>query len=82
MDLSLLEFSIDFEGQKLVDSIISILSYISIPISFLIGFSTGSVVNLVISFASFIILSWLIVLPAWPTYNQNPSNWQQVKYEL
>lgn len=79
---SLIEFPIDFEGQKKVDRIVKYAVYLAIPISVVAGFVTDNIVSAFIAFAAVIFVTLLIVLPPWPSYNQNPSTWLQVKYDL
>lgn len=77
-----IEFPIDFEGQKKVNRLTCSLVYLAIPISVFAGFVTQNIINLVIAFAATILVTLVVVLPAWPLYNQNPVNWLEVKYGL
>lgn len=79
---SLIEFPIDFQGQKKVHKIVKYSVYLTIPISVLAGLVTDNIDNVVIAFAACIVVILVVVLPAWPSYNQNPSQWLQVKYDL
>lgn len=79
---SLIEFPIDFEGQKKVDKIVKYSVYLAIPVSVVAGFITDNIVSALIAFAACILLTLVVVLPAWPSFNQNPSTWLKVKYDL
>ena len=78
----LIEFPIDFEGQKKVDQLIQLCLAASIPASVLAGALTKSIVNLLIAFAICIILTLVVVLPPWPQYKKNPVSWLEVKYDF
>lgn len=79
---SLIEYPIDFEGQKKVDHLAKYCVYLAIPVSVFAGLVTDNIANVVIAFAAVILVSFLIVVPAWPSYKQNPVQWLQVKYDL
>lgn len=79
---ALVEFPIDFEGQKKVDSLIFYTVHAAIPVSVAVGFLTQDLVKLLLAFAACILVTFALVLPAWPSYNQNPVLWLQVKYDL
>lgn len=78
----LLEFPIDFEGQKKVDRIITLFVPVSAIVSVIAGFLTQSLFLLVVTFALTVLVTLVLVLPPWPQYKQNPVKWLQVKYEL
>lgn len=79
---ALVEFPIDFEGQKKVDRIVFFAIYAAIPISVLAGAVTQNIVNLLVAFAACVIVTLVVVLPAWPQYKKNPVEWLQVKYNF
>jgi len=79
---SLIEFPIDFAGQKKVDKYVKYSVYLAIPISVFAGLVTDNIVSALIAFAACILVTFVIVLPSWPAYNKNPSTWLQVKYDL
>lgn len=78
----LLEFPIDFEGQKKVDRIISLFVPVSAVVSVTVGFITQSLFSLLVTFALAVLVTSVLVLPAWPQYKKNPVQWLQVKYDL
>ncbi|KNE01214.2 hypothetical protein QG37_02104 [Candidozyma auris] len=78
----LFEFPIDFEGQKKVDHIINLYVFVSALLSVLVGFVTQNLFLLLVTFASVLVVTSIIVLPAWPQYKKNPVQWLQVKYDL
>lgn len=79
---SLIEFPIDFEGQKKVDKFVKIGVYSAVPISVFAGFVTDNIANVIIAFVACILLTFVAVLPSWSAYKQNPVTWLQVKYDL
>lgn len=78
----LFEFPIDFEGQKKVDHIINLYVFVLALLSVLVGFVTQNLFLLLVTFASVLVVTLIIVLPAWPQYKKNPVQWLQVKYDL
>lgn len=79
---SFVEFPIDFVGQQLADNYILYISLISIPVSYLVGLFTNNLLYLVVSFATFIVISAILTLPNWPFYNKNPRTWLKINYDL
>ena len=77
-----IEFPIDFEGQKKADKYVSVYLYVSCLVSVLAGFLTQDIVNLLYAFAACTLVTAITVLPAWPCYKKNPTQWLQVKYDL
>lgn len=78
----LLEFPIDFEGQKKADRIISFFVPTAAILSVLAGFVTQSLLLLLVTFGLTVFVTLVLVLPPWAQYRQNPVKWLQVKYEL
>lgn len=79
---SLIEFPIDFEGQKKVDRIVKLGVFLAVPISVLAGLVTDNITNVIIAFVACLVLTLVAVLPSWPAYNKNPLQWLQVKYDF
>lgn len=79
---SIIEFPIDFKGQQLSEFYLNLISYSSIPICFSVALITQELSYLVYTFIISIIFSWLVLLPNYPIYNQNPETWLSVKYDL
>lgn len=78
----LLEFPIDFEGQKKVDRIVFFFVPAAAILSVLAGFITQNLLLLLVTFGLTVFVTLVLVLPPWAQYRQNPVQWLQVKYEL
>ncbi|KAI9280385.1 microsomal signal peptidase 12kDa subunit [Sporodiniella umbellata] len=68
----ILECTIDFEGQKKTENLMTVSLVIFGALSFLVGYSTQSLIHLLAVFVSGFVLTALVVLPPWPMYNKNP----------
>ncbi|KAI5365446.1 Putative signal peptidase complex subunit Spc1/SPCS1 [Septoria linicola] len=69
------EGEIDFEGQRLAEYITyGFLSLVG-AVAFLIGFSTQNIYNTLYIGLGGTALTFLIVAPPWPYFNQKPLHW-------
>ncbi|EFX00141.1 microsomal signal peptidase [Grosmannia clavigera kw1407] len=65
----------DFEGQRLCDSLATILLSAVAAIAFLVGYVLQDIkLSLFIALGG-TALTFLVVLPAWPFFNKNPVKW-------
>lgn len=79
---ALIEFPIDFEGQKRAHRIVSLFVYVSAAVSVLAGLLTQNIVNTLFAFIGCIVVTFLLVAPPWSTFRQHPVKWLDVKYAL
>ncbi|OBA23427.1 hypothetical protein METBIDRAFT_34727 [Metschnikowia bicuspidata var. bicuspidata NRRL YB-4993] len=77
-----IEFPIDFEGQKKASQYTSLFLYVSVIASVSAGFLTQNILHILYVLATCIAVTALAILPAWPAYKKNPTQWLQVKYDL
>lgn len=75
-----IEQSIDFEGQKAVDSLINNYLYFAGFLSLIVGIYTNSVVYILYPAAILLTLLLIFVLPAWPIYNKDPVKWSRIEF--
>ncbi|KAF9346851.1 hypothetical protein BGX26_001634 [Mortierella sp. AD094] len=69
------EYHIDFQGQSLAEQITQgVISAFGV-IGFLVGFILQDIRVSLLIFAAGIVLSALLVIPAWPYLNRNPIRW-------
>ncbi|KAI9007938.1 microsomal signal peptidase [Phycomyces nitens] len=71
----LLECSIDFEGQRLADTITHVALIVSAVVSLIAGYSLQSLQLSVCIFLIGLGATLILVLPPWPMYNRNPQVW-------
>jgi len=70
-----LEARIDFEGQKVTDTIVRYVLISATIVSFIIGFAAQSLfLSCVVLGGSTGVLA-LVVIPPWPAYNKHPLTW-------
>ncbi|ORY90985.1 microsomal signal peptidase 12kDa subunit [Syncephalastrum racemosum] len=74
-----LEWTIDFEGQKLADYATHGIMTAASVIAFVAGFATQSLQTTLTIFAGATVLAALVVLPPWPMYNKHPLPWLPAK---
>ncbi|KAL8799904.1 MAG: hypothetical protein Q9200_007417 [Gallowayella weberi] len=73
----LLEGQIDFEGQKLTELVSTILLAITGFLAFALGFAQNNIwITLWVGLGG-TALTFFIVVPPWPIFNENPENWLQ-----
>ncbi|KAL8811405.1 MAG: hypothetical protein Q9223_007542 [Gallowayella weberi] len=71
----LLEGQIDFEGQKLTELVSTILLAITGFLAFALGFAQNNIwITLWVGLGG-TALTFFIVVPPWPIFNENPENW-------
>ncbi|KAF2028487.1 microsomal signal peptidase 12 kDa subunit [Setomelanomma holmii] len=69
------EGQIDFEGQRLVEMLTTVLLGAAGIIAFIAGYATQDIrLALYIGLAG-TALTFLVVVPPWPFFNKNPENW-------
>lgn len=71
----LLEGKIDFEGQKLVETITRVALVVLSVISFIVGFALQSLQVTFGIFSAGSIALVLLIVPPWPIYNSHPVQW-------
>lgn len=69
------EGQIDFEGQKLVETLSTVLLSIVGIISFLVGYFLQDIKLAVYIGLGGTALTFLAIIPPWPFYNQSPVRW-------
>ncbi|KAI3399885.1 hypothetical protein diail_5396 [Diaporthe ilicicola] len=69
------EGQIDFEGQKLVETLSTVLLSIVGVISFLVGYILQDIKLAVYVALGGTALTFLAIIPPWPFYNKNPVTW-------
>lgn len=72
----LVEGTIDFEGQRLVDKLNYLIITIGGIVSFLIGFLFQQIDYSLYSLAVTLVITEIVVVPPWKFYNQNTLTWQ------
>lgn len=72
MDLSILEFPVDFQGQKLVDNFALAIIFIGTVVSLLFAFILQDIVYFLYAFTPFIGISLIVTLPNYTKYNEHP----------
>ena len=65
----------DFEGQRLAELLTTILLSISGVIAFFAGFVTQNIFQTLYIGLGGTALTFLVVVPPWPFYNQHPLPW-------
>lgn len=65
----------DWQGQKLAETIMQILLLVFAVISFFAGYVLESFQMMVLLYAGGVTLTALITIPNWPFFNHNPLNW-------
>ncbi|KAF9102780.1 hypothetical protein BGX27_010857 [Mortierella sp. AM989] len=69
------EYHIDFQGQSLAEQITQgVISAFGV-VGFLIGFALQDIRVSLFIFAAGIVLTALLVIPAWPYLKKNPIRW-------
>ncbi|KAL8802882.1 MAG: hypothetical protein Q9182_003498 [Xanthomendoza sp. 2 TL-2023] len=72
---NLLEGQIDFEGQKLTELISTIILAVTGFLAFALGFAQNDIwITLWVGLGG-TALTFFIVVPPWPIFNENPENW-------
>ncbi|KAF2720572.1 SPC12-domain-containing protein [Polychaeton citri CBS 116435] len=67
-----LEGEIDFKGQQLAEYLTTVLLAITGVLAFLAGFATQDIYNTLYIGLAGTALTFLVAIPPWPVYNQNP----------
>ncbi|KIZ03674.1 hypothetical protein MNEG_4279 [Monoraphidium neglectum] len=65
----------DFEGQKLAETLLYRLLIVFAAIGFVVGYAAGSFRLMVLINAAGLAATLLVVVPNWPFFNRNPFNW-------
>ncbi|KAK5119936.1 hypothetical protein LTR85_007012 [Meristemomyces frigidus] len=73
------EGEIDFAGQRLSEFLTHALLTISGVIAFLAGFATQDIYQTLYIGLGGTALTFLVVVPPWPFYNQHPQPWLPVR---
>ncbi|KAI5287621.1 hypothetical protein KEM52_001498, partial [Ascosphaera acerosa] len=71
----LFEGQIDFEGQRLAESISTVLLYLSGALSFVAGYIRQDVFVTLWTFLAGSTLAMLVTVPPWPIFNKHPVQW-------
>ncbi|KAL8647131.1 MAG: hypothetical protein Q9226_006560 [Calogaya cf. arnoldii] len=71
----LFEGQIDFEGQKLTEIFSTIILAITGLLAFGLGFAQGNIWFTLWIGLGGTALTFLVVVPPYPIYNENPENW-------
>ncbi|KAI9793418.1 MAG: hypothetical protein M1816_000310 [Peltula sp. TS41687] len=70
-----LEGQIDFEGQRLADSLTTALLVLTGVVAFLVGVSSQDIHLTLYTGLAGTTLTFLLVVPPWPYFNQHPVKW-------
>ncbi|KAK5815375.1 signal peptidase-like protein subunit [Linnemannia elongata] len=71
----MLEFHIDFEGQRLAEQITQgVISFFGV-IAFLVGLIAQDIRLSMYIFAAGVVVAAFLVIPAWPYLRKNPIKW-------
>jgi len=71
----ILDGQIDFEGQRLADSLTTALLFISGALAFIVGIATQEIHLTSYIGLGGVALTFLVVLPPWPFFNRHPIRW-------
>ncbi|KAL8908435.1 MAG: hypothetical protein Q9171_005454 [Xanthocarpia ochracea] len=71
----LFEGQIDFEGQKLTELFSTFILAVTGLLAFILGFSQGNIWTTLWIGLGGTALTFLLVVPPYPIYNENPENW-------
>ncbi|KAL9035509.1 MAG: hypothetical protein Q9180_004823, partial [Flavoplaca navasiana] len=71
----LFEGQIDFEGQKLTELFSTIILAITGLLAFVLGFAQGNIWFTLWIGLGGTALAFLVVVPPYPIYNENPEQW-------
>ncbi|KAI8978531.1 microsomal signal peptidase 12kDa subunit [Pilobolus umbonatus] len=74
----MLECTIDFEGQRIADTITHALLLASGMMSFAVGYYYESMLLLTGVFVAGLLLTLILVLPPWPMYTKHPQPWREI----
>ncbi|CAK7207813.1 hypothetical protein SEUCBS139899_010628 [Sporothrix eucalyptigena] len=69
------EGQIDFEGQRLCDTLATVLLSIVGAITFVVGYFLQDIKLSVYIALAGTALTFLVIIPPWPFYNKNPVKW-------
>jgi len=72
---ALLEGKIDFEGQKLTDQLTLLFLSVTAISAFGFGYARESVLELLYVFMGGVILTFVVCVPPWPSFNRHPIAW-------
>ncbi|ODQ81375.1 hypothetical protein BABINDRAFT_33756 [Babjeviella inositovora NRRL Y-12698] len=75
----LIEFPIDFVGQRKANRLTNLLLFSGAALSVLVGFVSQSFINTIYAFAGVFVLTLVAIVPAWPYFNKNPVVWLKPK---
>ncbi|KAF9095028.1 hypothetical protein BGX23_001221 [Mortierella sp. AD031] len=78
----MLEYHIDFQGQSLAEQITQGLISVFGVIAFLVGLTLQDIRLSMYIFAAGIVLTGLLVIPAWPYLRKNPVKWLPSREKL
>lgn len=76
-----LQYPIDYTSQRSTQYRHKILLAVGALISCIIGFITQSILQLLICYGCFIVLTLIMIVPAYAKYNKNRLSWVSVKVE-
>lgn len=77
-----IEFPIDFVGQKKADIYAKYGLVFTAVLSVVSGLVTDNIFVSAYVFGACLLAVFAVVLPPYPFYKKNPSQWLQVKYEF
>ncbi|KAF9292769.1 signal peptidase-like protein subunit [Linnemannia elongata] len=78
----MLEFHIDFEGQRLAEQITQgVISFFGV-IAFLVGLIAQDIRLSMYIFAAGVVVAAFLVIPAWPYLRKNPIKWLPSREKL
>ncbi|KAL1304498.1 hypothetical protein AAFC00_003487 [Neodothiora populina] len=72
---SVWEGQIDYEGQRLVDTLSTLLLSAAGFLAFVVGFVTQNIQNTLWIGLGGTALTFVVCVPPWPFYNRNPLQW-------
>ncbi|KAM7199831.1 Microsomal signal peptidase 12 kDa subunit (SPC12) domain containing protein [Rhypophila sp. PSN 637] len=74
----LAEGQIDFEGQKLAETIANVALSLVGAIAFIVGYILQDIKLALLIALGGTALTFVVVIPPWPFYNRNPVKWLPV----
>ncbi|KAI7828056.1 microsomal signal peptidase 12 kDa subunit-domain-containing protein [Gamsiella multidivaricata] len=71
----MLEYHIDFQGQSLAEQITQVVISAFGVLGFLVGIVLQDIRLTLYIFAAGVVLAGLLIIPAWPYLNKDPTKW-------
>ncbi|KAJ1820469.1 hypothetical protein LPJ56_001336 [Coemansia sp. RSA 2599] len=66
---------IDFKGQDLASSLTTVMLVLSAVVALGVGFLQNALSQTFYTYAGGVVLTYLVVLPAWPFYKRSQAKW-------